>query len=249
MNGIKFIRIFLLILIIIGAGLLATQKLWVPKVVEKILLYQEPALVSVSADAKNQTGQTSFGWCMANGGKDLTPEYTALKKCVFEDRIYEEKCVGNKNYFVAVKAHTGSVGSDFLIKSKSSEDQIIPCEYVVESGDFEIKSENPDYVLALENNFLILDEGTGPGPRGLIVYDLSIRKKIYEDMYLEPVTFQNNSMNYWTGTTKKVTEENCPEFKELKANGLGAAIEARVSLDLSSLSKKETREFRCSPRQ
>jgi hypothetical protein len=37
MNFIKFIRIFLLVLIVIGIGLLATQKFWVPKVVYMIL--------------------------------------------------------------------------------------------------------------------------------------------------------------------------------------------------------------------
>lgn len=37
MSLIKFIRIFLLVLIIIGIGLLVTQKMWVPKVVEMIL--------------------------------------------------------------------------------------------------------------------------------------------------------------------------------------------------------------------
>ncbi len=37
MNLIKFIRIFLLILIVVGLGLLVTQKMWVPKVVEMIL--------------------------------------------------------------------------------------------------------------------------------------------------------------------------------------------------------------------
>ncbi len=34
----KFIRIFLLVLIIIGLGLLITQKIWVPKLVDKIIL-------------------------------------------------------------------------------------------------------------------------------------------------------------------------------------------------------------------
>lgn len=37
MNFIKFVRIFLLILIVIGIGLLLTQKFWVPKVVDRIL--------------------------------------------------------------------------------------------------------------------------------------------------------------------------------------------------------------------
>lgn len=37
----KALRIFLLILIIIGIILLLTQKLWVPLLVDKILLYQQ----------------------------------------------------------------------------------------------------------------------------------------------------------------------------------------------------------------
>lgn len=37
MRFIKFIRIFLLVLIIIGIGLILTQKMWVPKVVDMIM--------------------------------------------------------------------------------------------------------------------------------------------------------------------------------------------------------------------
>lgn len=37
----KFIRIFLLILIIIGFGLLLTKNFWVPKLVEAIIYYQD----------------------------------------------------------------------------------------------------------------------------------------------------------------------------------------------------------------
>ena len=39
---IKFINIFLLVLIVIGIGLLFTQKLWVPKIVSVILKYETP---------------------------------------------------------------------------------------------------------------------------------------------------------------------------------------------------------------
>ena len=43
---IKTIRIFLLILILIGLALLATQKIWVPKLVSKILSYDKiPAVI------------------------------------------------------------------------------------------------------------------------------------------------------------------------------------------------------------
>ena len=61
MNKIKFIRIFLLILIIIGIGLLATQKSWVPKFVERILNYEDKnTLSSLSSNNKVGTGTNTI---------------------------------------------------------------------------------------------------------------------------------------------------------------------------------------------
>lgn len=45
----KFIRIFLLVLIIIGIGLLITQKIWVPKLVDRIILSEGPHVVIPAA--------------------------------------------------------------------------------------------------------------------------------------------------------------------------------------------------------
>ncbi len=42
---IKFIRIFLLVLIIIGLGLLATQKMWLPKITDMIVAREMPPIV------------------------------------------------------------------------------------------------------------------------------------------------------------------------------------------------------------
>lgn len=53
MSFIKFIRIFLLVLIIIGIGLLITQKIWVPKVVDMILKtpnYESEKSANLSSD-------------------------------------------------------------------------------------------------------------------------------------------------------------------------------------------------------
>jgi len=41
----KAARIFLLVLIIVGIGLLLTQKIWVPKLVNKILLSEKSAVI------------------------------------------------------------------------------------------------------------------------------------------------------------------------------------------------------------
>jgi hypothetical protein len=49
----KTLRIFLLVLIIIGIGLLATQKVWVPKLVEKIISHEAPVRnIQIQVDPK-----------------------------------------------------------------------------------------------------------------------------------------------------------------------------------------------------
>ncbi len=261
MNYIKFIRIFLLVLIVIGVGLLATQKIWVPKLVDKILSSESNSIVLQTETKNNANGQevgvkdvdnpkpNTYGWCITNGGEDRTPNYNAPKVCVVNNKVYEENCVSNNKYFVVEKNLTDSVGANHLVKYKINENQNFSCEYVVEKGDFEIKNEWAEYTLALENNFLILDSGTGPDPRGLIIYDLNARKKVFEDTYSRPITIQNNTINYWTEAVEKATEVNCPELKEYEAGGLGAAIDAHVSLNLSNLIKKDLGERRCSSRQ
>jgi len=105
------------------------------------------------------------------------------------------------------------------------------------------------YFIALENNFLILDQGTAPDPRGLIVYDLNINKKIYSDRYSKPIEVKNNTITYWSPIDTKVTKENCPESIEWAKNWLGAGMESHIILNLSDLSKKESGEYRCSVRQ
>ena len=197
----------------------------------------------------DESEQGTFNWCMASGGKDLTPSYNAPKKCVYENKVYEDSCVGNDKYFVISADRTDDVGTDILVKYKSSSSQNISCEYLKNDKDFEIKDEGAAYIMALENNFLILDEGTGPFPRGLIIYDLSSRKKVLEDSYLEPVNIKNNIINYWTETTIKANEENCSTYKLNEENFMGSAIETRVSLDLLTLAKKELGEYRCSATQ
>jgi hypothetical protein len=57
----KFIRIFLLVLIVIGIGLIATQKTWVPKVVDKILESENKPVVV------NPLSVLSFEACVQAG--------------------------------------------------------------------------------------------------------------------------------------------------------------------------------------
>jgi hypothetical protein len=228
-------------------------------------IYQKSAVISQSTQNQNtnlpDTSTTTpitqpssasttntFEWCMANGGKDTTPNYNAPKTCLLENRIYNNNCVSNDKFVVIAKDKIDEVGSDILVKYKASPGQNISCDYVAGSGDYGLGG-GAEYILALENNFLITDTGTGPDGRVLTIYDLNPRKEVFRDSYSKPVDIKDNVINYWTGTTTPVTLENCPDYKEWETDGLGAGIDAYVSLDMSTLTKKELGKYHCSPRQ
>lgn len=85
MKLIKTIQIFLLVLILVGLGLLFTQKMWVPKLVDYILSKeQKPVvfnpqvrIVGGDRDVHGCIGSAGYSWC------------SAKNKCL---RVWEEKC-------------------------------------------------------------------------------------------------------------------------------------------------------------
>ncbi|MBW2227617.1 MAG: hypothetical protein JRG99_09970, partial [Deltaproteobacteria bacterium] len=97
-------------------------------------------------------------------------------------------------------------------------------------------------------DFLILDSTTGPGPCGLIIWDLKKRKKVFEGSWSDPIEIKDDSIIYWT-ETGEATDDNCPERAKWESHGLGAAIETKVIFNLFDFSVSKTKETRCSPRQ
>jgi len=174
----------------------------------------------------------------------LTCEPVRIEKS--NNYIPRSSCVGNSEYLITWRDSDN--GSDFLIKYKTDKNQIIPCNYTVGETDFELKNQPATYFLKLTDNFLILDHGTGPSRR-LSVHNLNSRKEVYADGYSDLIVSEGDIIEYWSPTKKEVTSENCPELEEFSKHGLGAEIEARVSVDLLSLTKKELGGQRCSSTQ
>jgi len=166
----------------------------------------------------------------------------------FSNCVSEVNCVENSKYFMISKK-SDQITSDFLVKYKTNSGQKISCSYNAEKTDFEIKGLEATYFLALTDNFLIFDRGTAPPPRILIIYDLNSRKEVYIDKYSDPIDVSNEVITYWSPTDEKPTNKNCSKLQEYLSYGLGAEIEAYVSLDLSNLAKKELGERRCSATQ
>lgn len=148
--------------------------------------------------------------------------------------------------YLIVEGTTGEVGTNFLVKYKRSASEKPSCQYMIEKGDFEIKNEWAEYFMALQGDLLVLDSGTGPYPRGLIIWDLRQQKKVYSGSYSEPYEIHPGYIEFWM-ETGMATDENCPEQKEWSP--LGSAIETKVQLKLNDFSVIMSTETQCSARQ
>ncbi len=156
-------------------------------------------------------------------------------------------CQDGGRYRVVSKP-TDSVGTDFLVKYTGRGRSIPPCKYVVRPGDFEIRNESAEYFLGLEGPLLILDSGTAPEPRGLIIWDLEKRQKVYTGTYSPPYDIDRDGIAFWM-PSGEATDANCPQAAGWRAQGLGAALETQVRLGFSDLKVVPGTATRCSARQ
>jgi hypothetical protein len=157
-------------------------------------------------------------------------------------------CYESTKYFIVAREVQGRTGTDFLVKYKINPKDKLSCNYNPANGDFEIKNEWAEYFSGLKNDLLILDSTTGPGPSGLIIWDLTKRKKVYEGYWTDSEDSGDNSLVYWM-ETGEATHANCPELEKWHSQGLEAARETKVILNLSNFQITKTNQTRCSPRQ
>lgn len=155
------------------------------------------------------------------------------------------KCYDSPKYFAIEKSLADSVGSNILIKYKTNPSQNIPCTYTVAGGDFELKNIVAEYFLTFTDTFLVLDKGTAPEPRGLVVYDLRSRKMVFTDSYAKPVSVEGDTLTYFSTTKQKPTLQNCPDLNDYTEKGLGAVIMSKVTVELPSLTKKDIGILKC----
>jgi hypothetical protein len=157
-------------------------------------------------------------------------------------------CTQGQEYFV-VDNNPGSPGINIVAKHKTSADETFACANTVVSSDVVVRNDLPEFVLGLDGHFLIIDSGTAPPPRGLVIYNLDTQTSTYTDTYAPPINIATGTVTYWEATKRAVTKGNCPDLGQYTADGLGAVIESHVVLDLSTLTTKALGSYRCEPTQ
>ena len=157
------------------------------------------------------------------------------------------KCTENEN-FIVIARDGPDVGSQIIVRKKSDPHAKIKCAFSPQPSDY-IAAKNGDakYVLALQGKFLILDQGTGPSPRGLSVIDLSQRKEVWSGEYYDEeagVKVEPQGVTFWRALGEAKPAE-CPDYQKITAQSFTPLLVVKGTLGFSDFQFKPITAKKC----
>jgi len=151
-------------------------------------------------------------------------------------------CYKHARYVVVERELTDQVGADVFIRRRA----VGRCGADRLPGDIVIRNEWAEYFADLRGDVLILDSGTGPDVRGLIVIDLRTRRRLLETSYVElAVGPDTASIGVWNGFYLDRPARGCKP----PIGKLDPGIDSLFTLDLRTGDMRDAGRTRCASRQ
>jgi len=103
------------------------------------------------------------------------------------------------------------------------------------------------YFVGRVGRYLVVDQGTGPSFRHLVLFDSTSRRQAFRIGYSELVGAKGNAIHFWAMTRLAAVAANCPSLAEIRRNGLTPVIERlnRLGLDAARPTLRESGTLRC----
>ena len=157
------------------------------------------------------------------------------------------KCSHSQEFTVFEIPRNERIGSTFIVRKGgyTGRMQGLNCLYKSEADDIQIHYFDAHYMIEVFENYLILDSGTEPTAREVIVYDLVARDIFFEDLYSSSMIIEEGIIEYWIVTDTPATVENCPEFHEHENMGLSSVIEMSAVFNLHESHTNYAQKHRC----
>jgi hypothetical protein len=155
-----------------------------------------------------------------------------------------------RKYRIWVTAGRGAAGETIRVAPmhRSSEDRTAR---PLEAASLVAVAEDNTWFWGVAGDFSFIDVGCCPTPRGLVVYDLARRTRVFESSYIEVGNLVDGR---WLSFVEAVaapplTPECVGEAKEWLDMGGEIGYEEDVILDLETMRVARSGRIRCSPRQ
>ena len=114
-------------------------------------------------------------------------------------------------------------------------------------------TEDEGWLFGVAGDYLFVDVGCCPHPRGLVIYNLARRKRWFEGSYdTDSLTLrQGRWLRYAEPVDDVASKPECPEDARLdwKAADLDVGYDEEVTLDLLTRTVKRSGRVWCAPRQ
>lgn len=121
-------------------------------------------------------------------------------------------CQRSGDTSVVSRARAEDPGEDIYVRTASAPSAGEPCAYAPKDGDWTVGQGDPDYVLALQGRFLVLDSGTGD-TRRLLILDTGSRKTTINTVYDDTkgrFAAGPDGITYWRIGPRPVKPALCP---------------------------------------
>jgi hypothetical protein len=145
--------------------------------------------------------------------------------------------------------------SEVQVTVTPSEDGVGEEIHVVSLGQkdtFWIENIEAHHFFGIKNNFLFVDNGTGPNGRTIVVYDLNSRQNIHEARYEKDISVQSNKMTYLAPIDTRnirLRDTVCPDKDKWEKQGLSAGYAQYVEFDFQTKQENQTGNYSCYPIQ
>ena len=152
------------------------------------------------------------------------------------------RCYMSARYIVVERHREEAVGSDFFIRPRETGQ----CDADSLQGDYVLRDEWAAYFSALQGDVLLLDSGTGPDLRTLILLDLAARQRLAELSYVELIPGPDSTaVGVWEGHYLDQPQPGCA----MPPGGLIPGVDSLFFVDLRGGRKIFSGRTRCAQRQ
>jgi hypothetical protein len=155
------------------------------------------------------------------------------------------RCHDSAAFRVVERTRDDGPGADFLVQPVQPGPAMPACSYQRMPGDFEIPSRDAESFAALVGTMLVIDNGTGPDRRRLILWNLQRREQVLDTPLGAIIEVTPQRLSYWRPDEQPANDTNCPRRRRWQAQLLGARMERKVSLDLRSMTPQTLNRWRC----
>lgn len=155
-------------------------------------------------------------------------------------------CVSNDR-FIVVSRSADAPGDDILARPAPPRSTPAACAFEEMPEAFRVaRAGEAKYVLALEGNFLILDQGTGPSIRNLLLIDLAARRELWRSRHVpEPAPTLSGHSLVFHKYLRMARRKDCRNARRIVLQGLTPLYVVKGELSLPARIFTTTGQPRC----